>query len=61
MFQVIETADLSEVKYIDAEKWPSDFDIFTIQGICLKQGATRADIEGLPSGLYIINGRKVRK
>ena len=55
------TADLSEVKDIDEETWPSDFDIFTIQGICLKRGASRADIEALPSGLYIVDGRKVRR
>lgn len=36
-------------------------DIFTIQGICLKRGASRADIEALPSGLYIIDSRKVRR
>lgn len=35
--------------------------IYTLQGICIKKGATIKDIEALPAGFYIIGGRKVLK
>ena len=34
-------------------------DIYTLQGHCLKRGATPADIKTLPKGLYIIGSKKV--
>ena len=34
-------------------------DIYNLQGICVCRGATQADIDGLPSGVYIIQGRKI--
>jgi len=36
-----------------------DNDIYNMQGVCVKRSATQADIDALPSGLYIIGGRKV--
>lgn len=36
-------------------------DIYNLQGICIKKGATLKDIEVLPVGLYIIGGKKVLK
>lgn len=34
-------------------------DIYTIQGVCLKYGASQEDIDALRPGLYIIGGKKV--
>ena len=34
-------------------------DVYTPQGICVKRGATNADVNALPKGLYIVGGRKV--
>ena len=34
-------------------------DVYNLQGICVCRGATQADIDGLPSGVYIIQGRKI--
>lgn len=33
--------------------------IYNLQGVCLKRNATKADVESLASGLYIIGGKKV--
>ena len=44
---------------IAGDKRPDD--IYTLQGICLKRNATKEDIDALPSGLYIIGGKKVMK
>ena len=44
------------------KKWNYDErprDIFTLQGVCIKRNATDEDIKKLPSGLYIIGGKKV--
>ncbi|MCH5237537.1 MAG: leucine-rich repeat protein, partial [Muribaculaceae bacterium] len=35
------------------------FDIYTLQGVCLKREATQSDIEALAPGIYIIGGKKV--
>jgi len=34
-------------------------DIFSLQGVCLKRNASQTDIDALPPGLYIIDGKKV--
>lgn len=34
-------------------------DVYNMQGILVKSAASQADIESLPAGLYIIDGRKV--
>ena len=36
-------------------------DIYSLQGIWIKKGANAKDIESLPSGIYIIGGKKVVK
>lgn len=36
-----------------------DHDIYNLQGICIRRNATQADIDALPAGIYIVNGRKV--
>ncbi|MCM1310322.1 MAG: fibronectin type III domain-containing protein [Bacteroides sp.] len=33
------------------------FDVWTLQGVCVKRGAT--DLSGLRPGIYIVNGRKI--
>ncbi|MCC8072262.1 MAG: hypothetical protein LIO90_10745 [Bacteroidales bacterium] len=35
------------------------FDVYNMQGICVKRNATNYDLEGLGRGVYIINGQKV--
>lgn len=44
---------------IDNNTTSGHFDIYNLQGICLKRGGTRTDIETLSPGMYIINGKKV--
>lgn len=34
-------------------------DVYNLQGICIRRNATQADIDALPAGIYIVNGRKV--
>lgn len=48
-----------EQEYI-SDKYRSN-DIYNIHGVCIKRGATNDDIESLPAGIYIINGKKVLK
>lgn len=36
------------------------YDIVTLQGITLKRGATANYLDTLPSGIYIVNGKKVK-
>lgn len=37
----------------------ANFNIYNLQGVCIKSNATRAHIEHLPKGVYIINNKKV--
>ena len=34
------------------------FDVYSIMGVCVKRGATEADIATLPAGIYFSKGRK---
>ena len=34
-------------------------DVYNIQGICIRRNATQTDIDALPTGIYIVKGRKV--
>ena len=34
-------------------------DIYNMQGICVKRAATTEDLNTLPTGIYIINGKKI--
>ena len=34
-------------------------DVYNLQGICIRRNATQADIDALPAGIYIVNGRKL--
>lgn len=42
---------------IDTEK--DTFLIYNLQGICIRRNATQADVDALPAGIYIVNGRKM--
>lgn len=33
--------------------------VFNIQGNLVKDNATQADVNALPAGLYIVNGKKI--
>ena len=44
---------------ITADEQDTPLDVYTPQGICVKQGATKADIDALSKGLYIVSGKKV--
>ncbi len=35
-------------------------DVYNLQGICVVRGASAADVEALPAGIYIVGGQKVR-
>jgi len=48
--------DESSVPEIEQELKHQTFDVFTLDGKCLRKGAT--DTGNLPKGIYIINGRK---
>ncbi len=48
--------DESAVPEIEQELKHQTFDVFTLDGKCLRKGAT--DTSNLPKGIYIINGRK---
>lgn len=37
----------------------SNFNVYTLGGVLVKQNATSADVNNLPSGIYVINGQKV--
>ena len=37
-------------------------DVYTVEGVCVRKGAdAAAPLEGLPAGLYIVNGKKLLK
>jgi len=56
-FFFIDMLDPAGIEMIVEEDTP--FDIFKLNGVVVKRGASKIDIENLPSGLYIINGKKV--
>lgn len=43
---------------ITINELPAVNDVYNLQGICIRRGATPDDINSLPVGVYIINGRK---
>ena len=51
-------AGLEDVKFAESE---NDFpaDVFNMQGILVKRNASKADLHSLPSGIYIVHGKKV--
>lgn len=45
---------------LDASKYEKA-DIYSLSGVCIMRNATADGINGLPAGLYIVNGKKVIK
>lgn len=44
---------------VEAVEAATAADVYSLQGVLLKKGATPAEIEALPAGLYIVGGKKV--
>lgn len=49
---------LSGVENVISDK-ASTGDVYNMQGICVKRAATTEDLNTLPAGIYIINGKKI--
>ena len=49
----------SGIDDIAADDAGSPNDIYTLQGVSIRRNATQEDIDALPTGLYIIGGKKV--
>ncbi|MGN0237724.1 MAG: fibronectin type III domain-containing protein [Lepagella sp.] len=49
---------LSGVENVISDKATTG-DIYNMQGICVKRAATTEDLNTLPAGIYIINGKKI--
>ena len=45
--------------FLSPEAAPASDDIYTTTGILVKRNATKADIDVLPAGIYIVGGKKV--
>lgn len=52
------TGGKSSVDTIADGQLPAVFDVYNLQGICVRRNATRDDVYDLPTGIYIIDGRK---
>lgn len=50
--------DAVEQIQVDAEE---RFNIFNLNGVCVKSNGSKEDVDGLAPGIYIINGKKVVK
>lgn len=49
---------LTGVENVISDK-ASTGDVYNMQGICVKRGASVEDLNSLPTGIYIINGKKI--
>lgn len=49
--------DAAELEALESEHEFAD--VYTTTGICIKRSATKAEIDALPAGIYLIGGRKV--
>lgn len=58
----ISTAKLTSgsvsVDYLIEDYLPAEADVYNLQGICVRRGASPEDVNSLPSGIYIVNGRR---
>lgn len=54
------TIGLSGIEDVIADGANGPVDIYTTLGVCLKRGATKADIDNLAPGIYIIGGKKIQ-
>lgn len=55
---IAESPEVSGIEEIFSDNG-REVKIYNMQGVCLKHNATKADVDSLAPGLYIINGRKV--
>ncbi|MCM1376928.1 MAG: glycoside hydrolase family protein [Prevotella sp.] len=54
--------DASDVEMIEVLPGNTTADVYSLTGICLKKGEEVSKaLEGLPEGIYIVGGRKIRK
>lgn len=44
---------------VGTDELPETFDIFNLQGMLIKQNATRSDLRDMAPGLYVATGRKI--
>jgi len=59
-FNTIEEFDTtSSLTYIEIDDNADGTDVYNTQGILIRANSTATDIESLPSGLYIIDGKRV--
>lgn len=56
-FYDIVPAKIGAVEDVEAGAEES-FRVFNLQGLCLYRGATREQLDNLPAGIYIVNGKK---
>ena len=56
-FYDIVPAKIGAVENVEAGTKES-FSVFNLQGVCLYRGATREQLDNLPAGIYIVNGKK---
>lgn len=52
------TASGSSIGTIAAGQLPGIADVYNLQGICVRRNATPAEVNVLPSGVYLVGGRK---
>lgn len=54
-FEIIQTTDVSTLNTTEPERYT----VYNLQGIMIKENASKSEIDSLPAGLYIINGKKL--
>lgn len=53
---IVEFDPLAGIGHVVTDGTADDIcDVFTVQGLCLKRGATPADIDGLAAGIYLLH------
>lgn len=60
-FSTIEVYDFSTSVESVESSTPADslFNVYNLQGTLVKEAASKAEVYALPSGLYIVNGKKI--
>lgn len=60
VFQAVyTTAGITSVERVSAGAAAAAADVYTAGGVCVKRGATAADLQALPRGVYLTGGRKL--
>lgn len=55
----IEGLDGSGVEYVETAEEPTTVDVYNLTGIRVLKNAPKENVNNLPAGLYIVNGKKV--